>query len=85
MICTKCGMLIESKKGGYFRTKRGSHHFECGIKNIPDLKPDWTPGIPPEPGTYAVRTVGAKMLPTCMEIDKAGGDWGTLEWVRLPE
>lgn len=45
----------------------------------------WTPGLPPAPGTYAVRTIGAKMLAVCMEIAQPEGDWSTLEWVKLPE
>jgi len=32
MNCTKCGELIAEKRG-YFRTKRGYHHFKCGIAN----------------------------------------------------
>lgn len=36
MICTKCGESIT--KSGYFRTKRGVHHFECGVRNMPDIE-----------------------------------------------
>lgn len=38
MICTKCGKAIVPTRGGYFRTKRGPHHLECGIKNSPDCE-----------------------------------------------
>ena len=36
MICTKCNEPIE-EKSGYFRTRRGFHHFKCGIANLTDV------------------------------------------------
>lgn len=39
MICTRCGEKITPFKGGYFKTKKGFHHFKCGINNLPDLTP----------------------------------------------
>jgi hypothetical protein len=35
MKCTKCNEPIE-EKSGYFRTKRGAHHFKCGLANLAD-------------------------------------------------
>lgn len=35
MICTKCNEPIEEKMG-YCRTKKGAHHFRCGVENRSD-------------------------------------------------
>jgi hypothetical protein len=35
MICTKCGQEID-QKSGYFRTKKGAHHYKCGLSNAKD-------------------------------------------------
>lgn len=37
VICTKCNEPITQKKG-YFKTKRGYHHFHCGIENSRDQR-----------------------------------------------
>lgn len=39
MNCTKCGEQIQ-QTSGYFRTRKGPHHFKCGVANASTIIPN---------------------------------------------
>jgi hypothetical protein len=60
--------------------------IEKHLDKIEQLAYDqWTPGIPIEPGAYAIRSIGKIKTARIGIVGKAEGDWTDLEWVRLPE
>lgn len=63
MICTKCGKPIE-QANGYCRTKKGFHHFACGVANLPDQ---------PSTATEILRRIGIQLKVEAPSIEELEG------------